>query len=251
MLERMVSYSSPALIVGDLNLHLDDADTVKFESLLATNNYKQHVSMATHVGGHLLDVVLTRDELGPVPVVDLSSPGGLSDHSLIVCQLDVCAPDHYPTVTQLSRCWRSFDLNAFPHYLSNSSLVTSPPQNVDDLFKAYHSTLSTLLDKHAPLRQQRLSAWHCEWYDGECRASKRLTRCLEHVNRRCHTESSRTAWMQQFQAQRQLFRCKSETYWTSTITNCQGDSRKLWPKSGPAAKAKHCASEPAHCSQPS
>ena len=240
MLERMASYSSPALIVGDLNLYLDaanNADTAKFESLLAASNYKQHVSVATHVGGHLLDMVLTRDELGRVPVVDVSPPGGLSDHSLIVCQLDVCAPDHYSTVTQLRRCWRSFDLGAFQHDLNNSSLVTLPPENVDDLFSAYHSTLSTLLDKHAPLRRQRLSTRRSEpWYDGECRASKRLTRRLERVNRRCHTESSRTAWMQQFQAQRQLFRRKSEAYWTSTITDCRGDSRKLWSKVGQLLK---------------
>jgi len=149
----------------------------------------------------------------------------------------VCAPDHYPTVTQLRRCWRSFDLSAFQHDLNNSSLVTSPPQNVGDLFSAYHSTLSTLLDKHAPLRRQRLSTRRSEpWYDGECRASKRLTRCLERVNRCCHTESSHTAWMQQFQAQRQLFRHKSAAYWTSTITDCRGDSRKLWSKVGQLLK---------------
>ena len=42
--------------------------------------------------------------------------------------------------------------------------------------------------------------------------------------------------MQQFQAQRQLFRRKSEAYWTSTITDCRGDSRKLWSKVGQLLK---------------
>jgi len=71
---------------------------------------------------------------------------------------------------------------------ARASLVISPPENVDDLFSAYHSTLSTLLDKHVPLRRQRLSTRHYEqWYDGEYRASKRLTRRLERINRRCHT----------------------------------------------------------------
>ena len=44
MLERTTHYSS-VVTVGDLNLHLDvknDPGTMKFESLLAANNYMQH-----------------------------------------------------------------------------------------------------------------------------------------------------------------------------------------------------------------
>ena len=47
ILECTASYSYPELIVSDLNLHLDvvnNADTVKFESLLAANNYTSNMS---------------------------------------------------------------------------------------------------------------------------------------------------------------------------------------------------------------
>jgi len=63
-----------------------------------------------------------------------------------------------------------------------------------------------------------------------------LLSMLECINRRCHIASSCTAWMQQFQAQRQLFRRKLEAYWTSTITDCRGDSCKLWSKVGQLLK---------------
>jgi len=86
LLERTATYSS-LMLVGDLNLHLDvddDADIVKFELLVSSFNLVQHVTGPTQVAGHLLDVVLTRGELLYVPLVDVSPPGGLSDHSLIV-----------------------------------------------------------------------------------------------------------------------------------------------------------------------
>jgi len=44
-----------------MNVHLDvldHADTVKFNALLTTNGFTQHVQSSTHVGGHLLDVFL-------------------------------------------------------------------------------------------------------------------------------------------------------------------------------------------------
>ena len=60
LLERVTTYSS-VVIVGDLNIHLDvdtDPGVVKFQSLLAVNNYIQHVAVATHVARlDLLDVV--------------------------------------------------------------------------------------------------------------------------------------------------------------------------------------------------
>jgi len=65
--------------MGDLNIHpdvLDRADTVKFNALMTTHGFTQHVqsSTVTHVGGHLLDVLLTRQLL--TRNVDVSPPGG-------------------------------------------------------------------------------------------------------------------------------------------------------------------------------
>ena len=84
MLERTSSLSS-VLIIGDMNVHLnvlDRAVTVKFNALLTTHGFTQHVQSSTHVGGHLLDVFLVRQLL--TRRVDVSQPGGLSDHSMIV-----------------------------------------------------------------------------------------------------------------------------------------------------------------------
>ena len=62
--ERLSHFSS-AVVVGDLNLHLDlreCVDTIKFSSLLEANNCRQYVESATHTAGHLLDVFIARTD---------------------------------------------------------------------------------------------------------------------------------------------------------------------------------------------
>ena len=148
----------------------------------------------------MLDVVLTRGDL-PALSTNVSQP----DHSTIVCQLNISAQDHHDTVVQYRRNWRSFDLDAFRADIASSQLVqSSTPDNVDELFTVYRSTLATLVDKHAPVRRLMITTRRSiPWFDGECRAAKRLTRKLERIyRRRCYSTTARTEWLQQFQKQR-------------------------------------------------
>jgi len=50
--------------VGDLNIHIDiptDRDYIKCSSILESSGMRQLVNEPKHVGGHTLDVVITRD----------------------------------------------------------------------------------------------------------------------------------------------------------------------------------------------
>ena len=75
------------LITGDLNFHLDkptDPSSQKFMSLLHEHGLTQHVNEPTHAHGHILDVVITRDNssiLQSSPSIDdnyLSDSKGIS-----------------------------------------------------------------------------------------------------------------------------------------------------------------------------
>jgi len=61
-------------------------------------------------------------------------------------------------------------VNAFADDLRRSELVTTLPEsNVDAAFLCYNATLSTLLDKHAPLTMKRVTERRsARWYDSEC-----------------------------------------------------------------------------------
>ena len=65
LLEQYVTYSSILLITGDLNLHVDnnlDKSTRDFLALIDSFNLKQHVCSPTHTAGHILDLLITRDD---------------------------------------------------------------------------------------------------------------------------------------------------------------------------------------------
>ena len=62
VLERVATFASSIVILGDINIQLDmaeSANTNTFLRLLANHDLVQHVSGPTHTGGHTLDVLIT------------------------------------------------------------------------------------------------------------------------------------------------------------------------------------------------
>ena len=69
--------------MGDLNIHIDiptDRDYIKCSSILESSGMRQLVNEPKHVGGHTLDVVITRDTDTIVTDVAITDPG-LSDNT--------------------------------------------------------------------------------------------------------------------------------------------------------------------------
>ena len=69
--------------MGDLNIHIDiptDRDSTKFSSTLESSGMRQLVNEPTHVGGHTLDVVITRDTDTIATDIAVTDPG-LSDNT--------------------------------------------------------------------------------------------------------------------------------------------------------------------------
>ena len=70
----------------------DDPDVRAFLDLLASMGLKQHVNVPTHVSGHTLDLMITREHdpvISSVPVADRY----LSDHASVLCSLNSEKPD--------------------------------------------------------------------------------------------------------------------------------------------------------------
>jgi len=121
-------------------------------------------------------------------------------------------------------------VNAFADDLRRSELVTTLPEsNVDAAFLCYNATLSTLLDKHAPLTMKRVTERRsARWYDSECRQMKR-TRRLERQHR-LRTDEAKSSWHEQFANQCRLFRDKFTKYWSEEIEACRNNPRQLWQR---------------------
>ena len=155
------------IIASDINIQLDvatDQNTVKFVQLRGTHGLTQHVTGATHRGGHCLDVLITTSDLH-VLSVSIGLPM-LSDHSQIVAELDLRAPQQHAVKRCTRRAWRSFDYERFVNDLCQSTLLQSLPSTADALFDCYNTTLQTLIDVHAPRRLATVrDGRSARWYD--------------------------------------------------------------------------------------
>ena len=128
LLENLALNPGNLIITGDFNFHVDDTndrDAVRFLDLLEATGYQQKVVGATHKHGHTLDLMIVRQEaslLVGVPNVTLH-PRNISDHSSIMCTLDLPKP---PTTKQTVQCrdLRRIDMDLW----SNDTLLYCPLQ---------------------------------------------------------------------------------------------------------------------------
>jgi hypothetical protein len=230
LLERLATFSTPLIIVGDFNIHVDDitdGNAGKLLDILTYHGLLQHVNTPTHRHGHSLDLIITRrDQI--VDMLPIDEPL-LSDHSFVVAECSCSLTYNEPVQTRLVRNWRSIDVDTFATELQQSDLIVSLPQDIVAAIDCYDSTLREMLNKHAPLVTRRIRTRSiARWYDRECRDVKRTTRKLERNFRRSRTAESLTAWRQQFDSQRRIFQSKFVTFWSMSVDACKNNSRILW-----------------------
>jgi endonuclease/exonuclease/phosphatase family metal-dependent hydrolase len=88
-LESIVMTNKQLLIVGDFNIHtdiLDYPDAIKFSDLMESFSLQQHVSGPTHIHGHMLDLIITRqtDRIIKTPP---RIGRYISDHASVLCMI--------------------------------------------------------------------------------------------------------------------------------------------------------------------
>ena len=185
------------MIAGDFNIHVDapqDPDSVKIQDLLQSVGLQQHITEPTHTQGHILDLVITRSSdniLNGPPVIDRF----ISDHASVYCTF---LPDK-PSLTTKNVAYRklkSVDLESLKRDLSISLLCSDPLNlrvhchtedrcDLDALVRRYNTTLSKVIDYHAPLKTKTAKVRPTvPWYNDEIKAAKRLRRKAERTWRR-------------------------------------------------------------------
>src|SRR6218665_3528887 len=73
----------------------------------------------------------------------------------------------------------------------DSQLILNPPSSLEDLLSCYNSTLSNLLNIHAPLITKQYSHANNLWFSSYIQAFKTFRRHLEHVYKHTIDPASR------------------------------------------------------------
>ena len=175
LMESTILSKEPLIVVGDYNIHVDvpnDTDALKLLDLLESLGLEQHVTEPTHIHGHTLDLVMTRK----IEDILASPPRAcryFSDHAAVRCDVAVSKPSFQTRIIKFRKT-KSLDAKS----LSNDVVLTGlcdrgnsdpiTPRDLDVLVKDYTTTLSQVLDHHAPLRTKKVRArpkipWYTLW----------------------------------------------------------------------------------------
>ena len=115
-------------------------------NLFETYNLVQHITEPTHRSQHLLDYIISDAEF----VNSAGVSGFVSDHSALLHLLHaslVCTRSH-PKRKQIT--FRP--LKTIDHDLLSTDIGKIALKNVDSIVDNYNTVLTSLLDKHAPLK---------------------------------------------------------------------------------------------------
>jgi len=178
------THNNEIIIVGYLNFHIDvkhDRDAQQFMDTIKACGLQQHVHEPTHVLGHTLDVVISRDTNHIISDVTIIDPGLCDhlgkltrDHFTVGFTTTLIKPAHMQNIVSYRKL-RAIDVEAFKHDIVVSSMLQTTQGNVDGLVTAFTNGLTSLIDKHAPLHTRAIrTRYDCSWYTDKLHEAKYL-----------------------------------------------------------------------------
>ncbi len=229
---------SEILILGDVNFHLDITtlcNTRNFMQTLESHDLQQHIVTSTHYCGHILDVLISRNNsslIKDVLVADIclcNDDGKLpKDHYAITFTIQ--EPISFPQVNRSSyRKYKSINIANFRSDILTCAALTNTSGTLNELTQRYSKGLESLCNLHAPLiaravRRRPQAPWHTD----PCGDSKRSRRRSERVWRRCRDATSQREYSERCCVRtRQLEQAKT-SYYSNQITESQGNQKLLF-----------------------
>ena len=153
---------------------------MQFLSVLDSSNLVQLVTFPTHRNGHTLDLIISAADsyLSHKTSYSRLSP---SDHFPVFSQLTIQPPPPSSLFNEIS--FRCFDAISIPHFVRDifsSTPIHHPPSSLSELVDCYNTTLTDILNKHAPLKIKRIhSKSPNPWFTSKLHALKTSCHCLQ------------------------------------------------------------------------
>ncbi len=213
------------------HVEYEDTSAIHFLSILSSFSLTQHITFPTHNLNHTLDLVITHSDSTLSPVIT-PHPLSPSDHFPIHIKLNISLLPPPPPTLVTFRSFSSLDVNAFMSDLSSSRLITHTPNSLGSLLISYDLTLTTLLNKHAPLKTKLFSHGsnhHSNrWFTPALRAFRSLRRHAENTFRRTHSPADLSTLSKLTNRYHKLIASTKKLYYSNIINSCSDCPRRLW-----------------------
>lgn len=228
VLSHMASLPHDLVVLGDFNLHVDtsSSQTSQFLDILASFDLQQNVDFPTHIHGHALDLIITSTALD---LASVYSSDRISDHFTVIAEFNIPVQTQNERKNIRYRNIKAINIDALMRDLRESKLIVDPFDKASDLANQYDDTLSTILNKHAPLITKKVSPKPPNsWMTPEILAAKIRKRFLERVWRRNRTPLNRSRFTKQTHlCNRMMSKAKSASI-NEIIRNNSTDQRSMW-----------------------
>ena len=220
------------IITGDFNIHTDcpsNSDATKFLSLLSSHNLSQFVNFPTHVTSkHTLDLLIAPSNSALNPTVSYC-PTSVSDHFPIITSLSLSRPPPPALVTRFFRCLKSINISKFELDISSSKLLTNPSSSLSELVSCYNNTLSSLLNKHAPLKSKIVSQKPSNpWFTPALHDLKSSCRRLHRIWSSTHSATDLSNLRSATNHYHASILKTKRSYYNSLITSSKSNAKFLW-----------------------
>jgi hypothetical protein len=232
LLEDLATSPSEIVITGDFNVHVDEPNcpTVSpFINLLDAFSLTQHIHFPTHTSGHTLDLLITRSTSSIILSTSSSDPA-ISDHHAIHFSISTPSLPKTHLITKLVRCFRSINIDHFSTDIKSSPLASTLPTSLKSYLTLFNTTLSSILDKHAPFKTIACSSRpHKPFITPDILAEKSKRSKLETLHRRNKNDpASCTEYKTQARHVAKLIAAAKRTYYRNIISQHSTHPKKLW-----------------------
>ena len=124
---------------------------------------------------------------------------------------------------------KTLDLHAFKTDITESMLCTSTSNNVSELALCYENTLTSLLEKHAPLQRKVVVVRpKLPWYTNSLRELKVKRRRLERKMLFTGLHEDKLAYRNTRDEYTKLLSQNKRSYYSEQIAESAGDTKKLF-----------------------
>lgn len=225
-LEDVIPQNSNLMLMGDFNLHLNDGThaTSEFKNCLFSLGLHQHVDFSTHIGGNVLDLVITEQENG-VKIKSCEQGPFLSDHCVVKIVTEI-KKENIKSETVSFRNYKNIDKDAFSEDLKSLEIEQI---DINEYVCDFENKIQVILDKHAPVTEKtRITRAPKPWFSDSILEKKQSFRKAEKTWKRYKKPED----YHSFQNARNKYfmeikKVKKQTF-SEKVSEFKGDSKKLY-----------------------
>ena len=228
-LDTLATLKGKLIIAGDFNIHWDNEDNNEKKELallLDTYGLLQHVSGQTHIKGHTLDLIITRNDDNCI----LSTAIGelISDHHVIHSNLQCSKPPPKKKTVNFRKL-KSIDPNVLVRNVAETSLCVTPSDSIEPLVQQYQDQLTAILDSIAPVKTKSfVERPLIPWINDEIMECKKEKRKFEKLWRKTKLVVHHQIYLSHKKKLQNLIKKAKTAHYSAKVRECSGHQGRVF-----------------------